>query len=577
MVGQNKNDTVVFWGCFIALITTAFGFITRMFLIGDWETEFGLDKAQAGRLAGMGIWPFAVSIIAFSLFIDKIGYKTAMFFAFFGHIVWAICGFTAYLISSGGDGDPEKAKTAFNLLYWGSLVMALGNGTVEAFINPVVATMFSKQKTKWLNILHAGWPGGLVIAGIIVIFMGNIPWGFKVVTIAVPAVVYLLLLSPRQFPVSERVSSGVSYRDMLAEFGILGALIVGFLVTLQLMDFFSNGSTVELSSLQKTIFIGIGVAIVVGFGLYTRAIGRPLMFVLVLIMMPLATTEIGTDGWITGIMEGVFKMSPDEVANAGGIDKVLVINGTPYKIHPGWVLVYTSVIMVILRFFAGPIVHKLSPLGLLAISAVLAIVGLYTLSFTAGVAIFLAATLYGIGKTFFWPTMLAVVGDRFPRSGAVAMSIIGGIGMMSAGLVGSPGLGYAKDRFTGDAIRARDAQVFAEYKAETPSKFLFFAEATGLDGKKLGDLQAKLEESRKSLDPSQDPKVAMEALSDNERTVYESSIVGDRKTLVSDSFIPGTMAVIYLLLLFYFMSIGGYRPVHIAADFTGGTEGPMEA
>ena len=63
-----------------------------------------------------------------------------------------------------------------------------------------------------------------------------------------------------------------------------------------------------------------------------------------------------------------------------------------------------------------------------------------------------ALAVYALGKTFFWPTMLAVVGDRFPRTGAVAMCIMGGIGMMSAGLIGAPGLGYAKDRFTAEHL-----------------------------------------------------------------------------------------------------------------------------
>ena len=287
---------MLFWGCFIALITTAFGFIARMFLIPTWAGEFGLDPAQAGRLAGIGIWPFAVSIIGFSLFIDKIGYKLSMVFAFLGHIIWAIMGVSAYYVSLGGN-----TKAAFELLYWGSLILALGNGTVEAFINPVVATMFNKEKVKWLNILHAGWPGGLVLAGIITIFMGDISWGLKVGMIAIPAVVYLFMLLPCKFPVSERVEAGVSYKEMLSEFGVLGAAIVGFLVTLQLMDFFKPAEG-ELSADLTYTFIGIGVVIVAAFGVYTQSLGRPLMFVLVLIMLPLATTEIGTDGWITGVM-----------------------------------------------------------------------------------------------------------------------------------------------------------------------------------------------------------------------------------------------------------------------------------
>lgn len=411
---DEAGNKVLFWGCFIALVTTAFAFISRMFLIGTWSDEFGLDPAQAGRLAGIGIWPFAVSIIGFSLVIDRIGYKVAMYFAFGSHIIWAVMAVSAYFISQGGD----KA-TAFNLIYWGSLICALGNGTVEAFINPVVATMYNKAKTKWLNILHAGWPGGLVIAGMITIFIDHVPWWIKVGMIAIPAVVYLFMLMRCEFPVNERVASGVSYRDMLGEFGVLGAVVVGFLVSLQLIDFASGGNSADLASSSKWLYIGIGLAIVVGFGAYTKQWGRPLLFLLVLIHMPLAVTEIGTDGWIEAILKGV----------AEG------------KFHAGWVLVYTSLIMMVLRFFAGPIVHALPPLKLLAVSAILAVIGLYALSSTAGMAIFLAATLYGLGKTFFWPTMLGVVSEQCPRSGALGLNAISGIGMLAVGTLGFPYIG----------------------------------------------------------------------------------------------------------------------------------------
>src|SRR5688500_14596678 len=187
---EEHANMALFWGCFIALITTAFAFISRMFLLGTWEKEFKLDPAQAGRLAGIGIWPFAVSIIAFSLFIDKIGYKVAMIMAFAGHIIWTIMGVSAYFISHGAN---PNTGAAYDMLNWGSLILGLANGTVEAFINPVVATMFSKEKSKWLNILHAGWPGGLVIAGITVIFMNEVNWGVKIGIIGLPAIVYFLI------------------------------------------------------------------------------------------------------------------------------------------------------------------------------------------------------------------------------------------------------------------------------------------------------------------------------------------------------------------------------------------------
>jgi hypothetical protein len=99
--------------------------------------------------------------------------------------------------------------------------------------------MFSKEKTKWLNILHAGWPGGLVITGLLLIgidsFAKDTPWAVKVGLIAVPTVIYFLMLVGLKFPESERVSAGVSYREMLSEFGVGGAIIVGVLVVLQLL------------------------------------------------------------------------------------------------------------------------------------------------------------------------------------------------------------------------------------------------------------------------------------------------------------------------------------------------------
>jgi MFS family permease len=526
---MTRDNAMLFWGCFIALITTAFGFIARMFLIDTWKAEFNLDAAQAGRLAGIGIWPFAVSIIGFSLIIDKIGYKAAMLIAFVGHSVWAGMGVSAYFLSQQGD----KA-TAFQLLYWGSLILALGNGTVEAFINPVVATMFNREKTKWLNILHAGWPGGLVLAGMIAIFIDSVPWFIKVGVIAAPAVVYLLMLLPCKFPVQEREAAGVSYKEMLAEFGILGAAVVGFLITLQLMDFFSNGGAVELTMQQKLIFGGIGVAIVVLFGLYTQALGRFLMFFMILIMMPLATTEIGTDGWITSIMENIAKEN---------------------SFHPGWILIYTSVIMVVLRFFAGPIVHALSPLGLLALSAVLAVAGLYMLSSATGAMIFTAATLYGVGKTFFWPTMLGVVSEQMPKGGALTLNAISGIGMLAVGTLGFPYIGALQSTKENRAIVASALAkevpglvTDGELTVTTPKAIYEIIHYSTIDQEKLNAVLAKLGPAEKTA---------------AETKINELRGASKQLALADMAYFPAGMLVGYLILIIYFMSQGGYKPVHM--------------
>ncbi len=518
-----KQDQVLFWGCFIALITTAFGFIARMFLIGTWEKEFGLDPAESGRLAGIGIWPFAVSIIGFSLLIDKIGYKIAMIFAFIGHLTWAVMGVSAYYLSQQGD-----KQTAYQLLYWGSLILALANGTVEAFINPVVATMFSKEKTKWLNILHAGWPGGLVIAGVLTIFLDHLPWGVKVGLLAGPAVIYFLMLAPLKFPVQEREAAGVTYREMLAEFGVLGAAIVGFLVALQLMDFFGGEN--------KPLFIGIGVAIVLAFGAYTRALGRLLMFFLVVIMIPLATTEIGTDGWITKIMEGV----------AEG------------KFHPGWILVYTSAIMMVLRFFAGPIVHSISPLGLLAISAVLAIAGLVWLADATGTMIFVAATLYAFGKTFFWPTMLGVVSEQTPKGGALTLNAISGIGMLAVGTLGFPYIGTLQ---ADKQIKAVEASPAAK---EVPG-LVENGKLTAVSEKSIYEIikYQSIDEAKLSSLVGQLPEAEAAKVNGELKQARDQS---NQKALRDMAVFPSFMLVCYLILIAYFATKGGYKPVHLVTD-----------
>jgi len=143
--------------------------------------------------------------------------------------------------------------------------------------------------------------------------------------------------------------------------------------------------------------------------------------------------------------------------------------------------------------------------------------------------------------------------------------MMGGIGMLSAGIIGAPGLGYAKDRFAGESLEKENPAVFAEYKAPSPSRFLFFAPATGFDGTKLGAVQQKVQNIRAELAKTgvTDPQAALQKLTPDEKAAFDAGIKGDRKTLVADSFIPATMALIYLCLLIYFKAIGGYRPVHI--------------
>jgi hypothetical protein len=189
---------------------------------------------------------------------------------------------------------------------------------------------------------------------------------------------------------------------------------------------------------------------------------------------------------------------------------------------------------------------KLSPVGLLLVCAVLACVGLQLASgMQTFVMALVALGIYSLGKTFFWPTMLAVASDRFPRTGAIAISIMGGLGMLSAGIIGGPGLGYGKDRFTAEALQVSSPAVYQEAKAAAPSSFFFVDDVFPIDG---GKLAAAKEAKEKT--PAQAAMVAADQ-------------AGDRHTLKADSYIPLTMAVIYLGLLLYFKTIGGYKVITI--------------
>src|SRR6516225_3796580 len=298
---NNRHDKILFWGCFIALITTSYAFFSRMYLCGvRFPTDFGLDKVAVGELQGAGIWPFGISIILFSLFIDRIGYKKAMLFSCACYVIYTAMAFMAYGAIQGLTGDALLAgqKRGRDLLYWGSIILGLGNGTVEAYANPVVATLFNRDKTRWLNILHAGWPGGLVVGGLCTIALSQQAatgdWRIVLGLIMVPAAISFIMLVGLTFPKSEREQAGVGYVEMLKELGMFGALVGFGLVFAQIGQVFS---------LPSWLVWTLTGAVVLTFGVVTKSFGRPLLALLIIIMMPLATTELGTDGWISSLME----------------------------------------------------------------------------------------------------------------------------------------------------------------------------------------------------------------------------------------------------------------------------------
>src|SRR3954465_307102 len=376
--------------CFAALVATSFCFILRAFSIGAWGHEFDLSQTQMGELAGVGLWPFAISIVLLSLIIDKIGFKATLWFA-------AACHLLGLILILQADG--------YWSLYWGTFVLSLGNGAGEGGINPLIAREFRHDKTTWLNRLHAGWPAGFVIGGLLaMMFPSGMGWRAQMGLILIPVVTYIVMLLPRQFPPSERVAAGVSYREMLAEAGAISALVVAFMMISELSRVFGWSDGIKW---------GVIAAMTIGYGVWSRSLGRPLFIVMILVMIPLAITELGTDSWITEILTPAM---------------------TDLGLNAGWVLVYDTAIVLVLRLFAGPLVHRFSPLGLLAISALIALAGLWLLSSSASaMAIVIAATVYSFGKAFFWPTSLGVVSEQSPKGGAVTMKWCAGNGAARRG------------------------------------------------------------------------------------------------------------------------------------------------
>ena len=500
--GSNGADMKLFCACFIALVATSFVFGVRANTIGELQNSFNLSEQQKGAINGAGMWPFALSIIFFSLVIDRIGYKTVALFAIGCHVVSLILTLKA---------------TGYQSFYWSTLLVAVANGTVESFINPVVATIFSKNKAKWLNILHAGWPAGLALGALFCallpdtkLFFGAV-WQFRFALCFVPVVIYALLILPRAFPVNERVAAGVSYRDMLKEVGAVGFFIITALVVPAVAQMMSHEAS-------WTSVFAIAAVVAVGAGVYTKSLGNWLFIFVLITIGPLATTELGTDGW----MPELLKLSGPDIPN-----------------FATWIFVYVSIIMTVLRFRAGPIVHKFSPIGLLVISAAIAIVGLLFLSKSVGWMILVASTVYAFGKTFLWSTTLGLVSEQFPKGGALTLNGVSAVGVLFLGVLGSPYIGYKQDLDMGQRLSTTEnTALYAQIKGEP--KPTIFGSAPSLDQEKI---KALPEAVHKQLEAVQ---------GQSKRSVF-----------ITIAILPTIMLGCYILMFLYFKARGGYKPVEI--------------
>ncbi len=505
------NAHRLLWAGFMRILAAGVGFSVRGGILGQWAEDFGFTMTELGTITGGGLVGFGVVIIITSLVADAIGYGKLMTAAFVLHFVSAVITLAAPAAFAAGGKD-----AAFQCLYWGMFIFAVGNGVCEAVVNPLTATLFPKNKTHYLNILHAGWPAGLVIGGLASAFMAAtvvdgevtspaVDWKIQMSLFLVPVILYGVMLLGQKFPQSEVSSAGI-----------------------------------DIGSMIKSII-------------------TPLFFLLLIIHALVGYVELGTDSWISKIT-GAIMSDPQ---------KGLML------------FVYTSSLMFALRFVAGPIVHRISPLGLLFVSSILGIVGLTLLGgATSIVMCVIAATIYACGKTFLWPTMLAVGSEQFPKGGAVAIGLMGGVGMLSAGLLGGPAIGYKQDYYASKNLEEQAPETYARYSVAEPSGFLFLPEIKGLDGAKVGVLEDKGKtlasdgEALEERGETDDNHAALatwwdsakENMAADGEPVKAATLEGGRMALKLTAAVPAIMAVLYLLLILYFKATGGYKVSHVTEE-----------
>jgi MFS family permease len=330
--------------CF-ALITTAMTFAVRAKIELVFREDYGLTLGEIGIAFGPAFYGFTLAMIIGGFMVDLFGMKKIMNIAFITHLVGIILTLFA---------------RDFTLLFLGTLLIGIGNGMVEAACNPLIATLYPNEKTKMLNRFHVWFPGGIVIGsvlGFLIVDIMGLSWMVLVGTLFIPLAIYVYLFAGQKFPPTDRVTSGVTYNEMLK------------------------------ASFANPLFWFIGFC-----------------------MLLTASTELATTQRISSLLEKTVS-------------------------NPILVLAFINGIMMVGRLFAGDVVHKLSITKMLLFSSIFSFLGLLWLSSATGASSFLAAGVFAIGVCYFWPTMLSFVAEKIPDSGALGLSLMGGLGMFSVSIV----------------------------------------------------------------------------------------------------------------------------------------------
>ena len=348
----------------VALVATAMSFAIRGDIMGDLEAAFGLSKTDVGWIAGAAFWGFGISIAVGGPLCDILGMRTLARLAAAGHVLGTLL---------------TIAAPSFVVLFAATLVIGIANGLVEAFANPLVATLYPREKTTRLVAFHAWFPGGIVIGGLLSFLLSQVGlgWQAKMLLLLAPTACYVAMFASQSFPATESTAAGVTLRDALGE------------------------------------------------------IRRPLFLLVWSCMWLTAATELGPGQWYANIFNDVMGSTTQ-----AGIILLVWVNG----------------IMYLVRQFLGDVPHRLSPTVLIAATAPLSAIGLYLFGQASSPATwFVAAALLAVGTAFWWPTMIGITSERFPRGGALLLAIVGASGSIATAVSG-PVMGAINDRYGAAAV-----------------------------------------------------------------------------------------------------------------------------
>ncbi len=338
----------------LALATAGISAALRANTATDLQRVFfdPIDRAHSAEMIanilGVPFLGFALTIAIGSPLLDYIGMRLLLPLSGVCFAVGMLLMVFATNLASGAG--------VYDVIWIGAVITGIGWGLVETVINPLIATLNPDSKTARLNTLHAWWPGGLVIGGLLGVGMTKLGlgWEFKLGFVVIPALAVVALCMGLKFPPTERAAAGISMKQMF------------------------------------------------------RELLNPLFFILFASMFLTAATELAPGQWVDFALSRTVHM-------------------------PGiLLLVYVSALMFLMRHFAGPLVHRLSSTGVLWLSCLMGSLGLVALSFAnSPVTGLLAATVWGTGVCYMWPTMLATASERFPRGGALLMGLMGTAGTLS--------------------------------------------------------------------------------------------------------------------------------------------------